>query len=69
MRNFGMIMLLLGIAGAIYCTMELGGYEPVPPDLGIMESLEYPAGKLQTGQYAFGVMAAFGFVLAMVPRR
>jgi len=68
MRSFGLIMLLLGIGGAIYCTSQLGQFPPLPPDLGIVESLDLPAGRWQTGQYACAAGAFFGFLMLLFPK-
>lgn len=68
MRNFGFMLMLLGIAGAIYCTSQLGQAPPLPENLGLMESLEHPAGKWQTGQYACAAAAFFGFLMLLFPR-
>ena len=43
-------------------------HDPVPADMSIMRSLEYPAGKWQTAQYAAAFVGFFGGLMAMFPK-
>jgi len=68
MRNLGGIMLLLGILGFAYASGQLDEHEPVPPGLGIAESLEYPAARWELLRYGSAAVAGFGLLMAMFPR-
>ena len=52
MRNFGIIVLVLGIFGFFYASGQEGQYEAVPEGLSIHESWSYPAGRWQVARYA-----------------
>jgi len=68
MRNLGGITLLLGIFGFVYATGQLDEHDPVPPGLGISESLEYPAGQWELARYGSAALAGFGLLMAMFPK-
>jgi uncharacterized membrane protein YczE len=68
MRTFGLILLLFGIGGTIYCSMQLGEYPPIPAHLSISEAFDLPAGKWQVKQYASAAGAAFGFLMLIFPK-
>ncbi len=69
MRNLGGILLLLGILGFFYASSQVADLAPVPAGLTVSEGLHYPAGRWQVVRYACGGAAAFGLLLALVPRR
>ena len=68
MRNFGIIVLVLGIFGFFYCSGQEGQYEPVPDGLTVQESLRYPAGRWQIARYGSAVLAGFGLLMGMFPK-
>ncbi len=68
MRNFGLIVLLVGIIGFLYASSRLGEMEPLPPDLSLSESLEQPAGRWELVRYGCGGTAAIGLLLALFPK-
>jgi hypothetical protein len=68
MRNFGLIAILVGVIGFFYAGDQMSQHDPVPPDMRIMESLEYPAGKWQTAQYAAAFLGFLGGLMAMFPK-
>ncbi len=68
MRNFGGILLLLGIFGFVYCSSQMDKFEPVPQGKSISEALAYPAGKWEVGRYACAAAAGFGLLMAMFPK-
>jgi hypothetical protein len=68
MRNFGWILLLVGVVGFFYCSQELDNWDPVPEGKSISESLEYPAGKWEVARYGAAGAALMGFLLAMFPK-
>jgi hypothetical protein len=69
MRNLGGILLLLGILGFFYTSSQLEDLEPVPQGLSVSEGLRYPAGRWDVARYACAAAAAFGLLLALVPKR
>jgi len=68
MRNLGGILLLVGVLGFLYTSGRVDEHEPVPPGLGISESLEYPAGRWELARYASAAAAGFGLLLALFPK-
>lgn len=69
MRNLGGILLLLGSLGFFYASSQLEDLEPVPQGLSVSEGLRYPAGRWDVARYACAAAAAFGLLLALVPKR
>jgi hypothetical protein len=68
MRNFGAVLLLLGIGGFLYCSSRLSEAPPLPAGLDVSESLSQPAGRWEMARYASGATAAFGLLMAMFPK-
>ena len=68
MRTFGLALVILGIAGFIWCGGELSGLEPVPEGTSIGKSLEYKSGRLEVGRYAGMASAALGLLLVLAPQ-
>jgi hypothetical protein len=68
MRNFGLAMMLAGLAGAYYCHGQMERFAPLPPGLSVTESLETDRGKWDAGRYAAGAAALTGLLLAMMPQ-
>jgi hypothetical protein len=68
MRNFGIIALVAGVLLFVYAGDQEGQYEPVPPGLTAMESLEYPAGRWQIARYGAAGFAGLGFLMALFPK-
>jgi hypothetical protein len=68
MRNFGGIVLLLGVLGFFYASAQLDKYDPVPMGKSIGESLEYPAGKWEMVRYGSLGAAGFGLLMALFPK-
>jgi hypothetical protein len=68
MRNFGGIMMLVGIFGFFYCGSQIDKYGPVPTGKSVSEGLEYAAGKWEVARYACAGIAGFGLLMAMFPK-
>ena len=68
MRNFGSILLVVGIAGFFYCSSRLSEVPPLPPGLSVGESLDQPAGRWEMGRYGCAAAAGFGLLMAMFPK-
>jgi hypothetical protein len=68
MRNFGVLMLIVGIAGFLYCSDRASKAGSVPEGKSISESLEYDAGKWEVARYACGAAAMFGLLTIMVAK-
>jgi hypothetical protein len=68
MRNATTILIVGGIAGFLYCSIQLSQLPPVPEDLSISRSLEYPAGQMEMGRYVSAAAAFFGVLTLMVRR-
>jgi hypothetical protein len=68
MRNLGWLMVVAGIAAFFYCGQEAARFEPLPPGMGVTESLETDRGRWDTGRYAGAAIALTGLLLAMMPQ-
>ena len=68
MRNFGGVLLLLGILGFFYCSTQTDKYDPVPQGLDIREGLRYPGGRWEVARYACAGVAGFGLLMAFFPK-
>jgi hypothetical protein len=68
MRNFGGVLLILGVLGFFYATSRLGDAEPLPEGLTVAEGLHYPAGRWDVARYGCAALAGFGLLMTMVPK-
>jgi hypothetical protein len=68
MRNFGLALVVLGIAAFIWCSHEMNGLDPVPEETSITKSLEYKSGRMEVGRYAGMATAALGLLLVLAPQ-
>ena len=68
MRRFGFVVLALGVAAYFLCSTRLAASEPVPPGLSIEESVRYPAGQYQIGQYVGAMLGGLGLLLMLFPQ-
>jgi len=68
MRNFGAILLVLGILGFFYASSKAGEAPPLPDGLTVTESLREPAGQWEMARYGSAVVGAFGLLMAMFPK-
>jgi hypothetical protein len=68
MRSFGGLLLIVGIAGFLYCGSQLASLEPVPEGLSLSGSFEHPAGRYELGRWVAACAAGFGFLMAMFPK-
>ena len=68
MRNFGGILLLLGIIGFFYASTQMEEHEPLPAGVSVSEGLEKPAGRWEMARYACAGAAGIGLLLALFPK-
>jgi hypothetical protein len=68
MRNFGGILLLLGVLGFFYSSSRAEDLGPLPAGLSISEGLKEPAGRWEMARYACGAVAGIGLLMAMFPK-
>lgn len=68
MRNFGVVLLALGILGFLYSSSRLDAVEPLPEGLTVGESLKLPAGRWEMARYGCAAAAGFGLLMAMFPK-
>jgi hypothetical protein len=68
MRNFGGIMLLVGVLGFFYCTGQRDNYPALPEGLSLSDSMRQPAGKWDVGRYVCAGVAGFGLLMAFFPK-
>ena len=68
MRNFGAVLLLLGLLGFFYSSSRLDEVEPPPEGLSISEGLKEPAGRWEMARYGCGAAAGVGLLMAMFPK-
>jgi len=68
MRNFGGILLLLGIVGFFYASSQLEGHEPPAAGATLSEELQTPAGRWEMVRYGSAGAAALGLLMALFPK-
>jgi hypothetical protein len=68
MRNFGAILLVLGILGFVYASSRLDEAVPLPEGLSVSEGLKEPAGRWEMARYGCAAAAGFGLLMAMFPK-
>jgi hypothetical protein len=68
MRNFGAVLLLLGVAGFLFASSKLSGLDPVPPGMSVEESLSLAAGRWELARFASAAAAGIGLVFAIFVR-
>jgi hypothetical protein len=68
MRNFGFILILVGIAGFVYCTSEMKGLEPLAADADLGDYFRNMAGRLELGRFAAAGAALIGLIMAFFPQ-
>jgi len=68
MRNFGGILLIVGIGGFLYCSSRLSDVAPLPSGMSISESLEQPAGRWDMARYGCAGAAGFGLLMTLFPK-
>ena len=68
MRNFGAVLLLLGIVGFFYSSSRLDAVEPLPEGISVSEGLKEPAGRWDMARYGCVAVAGFGLLMAMFPK-
>jgi len=68
MRNFGGILMLVGIFGFIYCGAQLEKYPPVPEGMTVSDGIKYEAGKWDVARYACAGVAGFGLLMFFFPK-
>jgi hypothetical protein len=68
MRNFGGILLLLGVLGFFYASSRLDELEPLPPGKSLSEGLESPSGRWELVRYGCAGAAGIGLLLALFPK-
>jgi hypothetical protein len=68
MRNFGAVLLLVGVLGFFYSSTRLERETPLPEGLTVNEGLEHPAGRWEMARYVAGGAAAFGLLMALLPK-
>lgn len=68
MRNFGAILLIVGIGGFVYCSDRLSDLPPLAEGLSVSESLEEPAGQWEMGRYVSAGVVGFGLLMTLFPK-
>jgi hypothetical protein len=68
MRTFGLILLVAGVAGFLYCGSQLSGLDPLPADLALGDYLRNDAGRYELGRYVSLGGALIGLLLALYPQ-
>jgi hypothetical protein len=68
MRNFGAVLVLLGILGFLYATSRLDEAAPLPEGISVTEGLNQPAGRWEMARYGCAGVAGFGLLMAMFPK-
>jgi hypothetical protein len=67
-RNFGVFLLILGIAGFLISASQLSRLDPLPEGLSLRQSLDHAAGRWQLARYASVGVGAFGLLMTVFPK-
>ena len=65
MRNFGGILLLLGILGFFYASARLSDLGPAPQDASMSVTLEDPAARWEMARYGCAAAGLVGLLMAL----
>ena len=68
MRNFGGLLLVVGIVGFLYFSSQESKTGEVPEGKSISESLEYDAGRNEVARYVCAGIGAFGLLMTLFPK-
>jgi hypothetical protein len=68
MRNWGGVLLALGVLGFFYASSRLDDVPPLAEGLTVGEGLKEPAGQWQLARYGCAAVAGFGLLMTMVPK-
>jgi hypothetical protein len=68
MRNFGAILLLLGVLGFFYASDRVEKAGPLPEGQTVTEALETAAGRWEMARYGCAGAAFVGLLLAFFPK-
>jgi hypothetical protein len=68
MRRFGITLIGLGLAVYFVCAQRLETAEKVPPGLSVEESIRYPAGQYEIGEYGGAMLVGVGLLLLLFPK-
>ena len=68
MRNFGLLLVVAGIAGVFYCSSQMSRFEPLREGYTVAESLETDRGKWEAGRYACAAGAVMGVLFILMPQ-
>jgi hypothetical protein len=69
MRNWGGILLALGILGFFYASSRLEEAAPLAEGLSLSEGLKEPAGRWEVARYGCAAVAGFGLLMTLSPKR
>jgi hypothetical protein len=67
-RNFGGILMLLGVLGFFYSSSQVYKYDPIPDGLSVSDALKQPAGPWEVGRYVCAGAAGLGLLMALFPK-
>jgi hypothetical protein len=67
MRTFGLLLLVAGVAGFLYCSSQLSGADPMPAGVSLSDYLHTDPGRYELGRYASVAAALVGLLLAFFP--
>jgi len=68
MRNFGGIVLILGVLGFFYAGGQKDKHPALPEGLTASETMRYPAGRWEVARYGAAGLALFGLLMAFFPK-
>ena len=68
MRNFGAVLLLLGILGFFYVSSRIDEIGPLPAGLSVSEGLKESAGRWEMARYGCMAAAGIGLLMLLFPK-
>ena len=68
MRNFGLLLIVVGIAGFLYASSAREEGAAVPEGASLTQEIASPAGRLELLRYGAAGAAFVGVLLALFPK-
>jgi hypothetical protein len=68
MRTLGLILIIAGIAGYLYCTNQMAGLAPLGANADAADYFRNTTGRLELGRYASAAAALIGLLMTFFPQ-
>jgi hypothetical protein len=68
MRNFGLLLMVVGVATYLYCTSQMSGLQPLGENADLADYFRNAAGRFELGRFAGAGAALIGILMAFFPQ-